>query len=55
MNKRPIFFMILLLISLMFSGCVWYGGHGHDYDRHGYGYHDHDRDHHDFDRGEHHH
>ena len=34
MNKKLVLVGILLLVNLMFSGCVWYGGHGYGY--HGY-------------------
>ena len=53
MAKKIILFG-LLLIALMVSGCVWYGGHGHGdgYYRHDYsGYYNHDR--HGWDRHHH--
>ena len=39
MNKKLMFLGSLVLVGLMLSGCVWYGGYG--YDRgysHGYRY-----------------
>ena len=44
---KKIILLGFLLIALMVSGCVWYGGHGR-----GYGYYGHDYpryDHHDHD------
>jgi hypothetical protein len=34
---KKIILVVFLLIALMVSGCVWYGGHGHGHG-HGYGY-----------------
>ncbi len=38
MNKKRVFLGILLLVGLMLSGCVWYGGYGYSYGHRSEGY-----------------
>jgi len=46
---KKIILLSFLLIALMVSGCVWYGGHGSGYYRYDYPHYDH-HDHDGWDR-----
>ena len=35
---KKIILLVFLLIAIMISSCVWYGGHGHGYDDGNYRY-----------------
>lgn len=52
MNRKLAFLTILLLIGLMLSGCVAFGGYGYYRDNdYGYGYHGDPYDHHYYNHG----